>query len=116
MSDRDCSNLSRPHPHPGLFLALEGPDGGGKSTQAGRLAAWLREDGFDVVNCRDPGSTRVGDRLRAIVLDREVPFAFPPCRDADLHGQPSPACRRDHPAYPGRRHAWSLPIGSCSRR
>ncbi len=61
----------RPHPHPGLFLALEGPDGGGKSTQAARLAAWLREGGFDVVTCRDPGSTRVGDRLRAIVLDRD---------------------------------------------
>ncbi len=61
----------RPHPHPGLFLALEGPDGGGKTTQAARLAAWLRDDGFDVVSCRDPGSTKVGDRLREIVLDRD---------------------------------------------
>ena len=60
-----------PHPHPGLFLALEGPDGGGKTTQAARLAAWLRGDGFDVVSCRDPGSTAVGDRLREIVLDRD---------------------------------------------
>ena len=49
----------RPHPHPGLFLALEGPDGGGKTTQAARLAAWPRDDGFDVVSCRDPGSTKV---------------------------------------------------------
>jgi dTMP kinase len=32
---------------------------------------WLREAGFDVVACRDPGSTRVGDRLREIVLSRE---------------------------------------------
>lgn len=71
MSDQNQTTSSRPHPHPGLFLALEGPDGGGKSTQAARLAAWLREDGFDVVTCRDPGSTRVGDQLRAIVLDRE---------------------------------------------
>jgi dTMP kinase len=70
MSDQTAAISTRPHPHPGLFLALEGPDGGGKSTQAARLATWLREDGFDVVTCRDPGSTRVGDRLRAIVLDR----------------------------------------------
>jgi dTMP kinase len=59
-----------PRPHPGLFLALEGPDGGGKSTQAARLASWLRGEGLDVVACHDPGSTTVGDRLRAIVLDR----------------------------------------------
>jgi dTMP kinase len=64
------TDLRRPHPHPGLFLALEGPDGGGKSTQAKRLATWLREDGFDVVSCRDPGSTSAGNRLRQIVLDR----------------------------------------------
>ena len=70
MSEQTAAISPRPHPHPGLFLALEGPDGGGKTTQAARLAAWLREDGLDVVTCRDPGSTRVGDRLRAIVLDR----------------------------------------------
>ncbi|MGC8642841.1 MAG: dTMP kinase [Isosphaeraceae bacterium] len=71
MSNQTTTASNRPHPHPGLFLALEGPDGGGKSTQAARLAAWLREDGLDVVTCRDPGSTRVGDRLRSIVLDRD---------------------------------------------
>jgi dTMP kinase len=63
--------MTQPHPHPGLFLALEGPDGGGKTTQAERLADWLREEESDiVVTCRDPGSTEVGDRLRGIVLER----------------------------------------------
>ena len=71
MSEEAVSIPPRPHPHPGLFLALEGPDGGGKTSQVACLAAWLRTDGFDVVSCRDPGSTKVGDRLRAIVLDRE---------------------------------------------
>jgi dTMP kinase len=71
MPEEPSMDSSRPHPHPGLFLALEGPDGGGKSTQAARLAAWLRGEGMDVVSCRDPGSTAVGDRLRAIVLDRK---------------------------------------------
>ena len=34
------SNPTRPHP--GFFLVLDGPDGGGKTTQASRLADWLR--------------------------------------------------------------------------
>jgi dTMP kinase len=60
-----------PPPHPGFFLVLDGPDGGGKTTQAARLANWLRERGVDVVTCRDPGSTALGDRLRNILLDRD---------------------------------------------
>jgi dTMP kinase len=61
----------RPHPHPGFFLVLDGPDGGGKTTQAARLADWLRGRGFDVVTCRDPGGTALGNRLRAILLERD---------------------------------------------
>jgi dTMP kinase len=55
---------------PGLFFALDGPDGGGKTTQAARLVTWLREQGYDVVACRDPGGTAVGERVREILLDR----------------------------------------------
>jgi dTMP kinase len=54
----------------GCFLTLDGPDGGGKTTQAARLAAWLRNRGFEVVACRDPGGTALGERIRAILLDR----------------------------------------------
>lgn len=57
---------------PGLFLCLDGPDGGGKTTQATFLAEWLRARGFDVVACRDPGGTSLGDRLRTILLDRST--------------------------------------------
>ncbi|WP_337173709.1 dTMP kinase [Paludisphaera sp.] len=60
-----------PRPHPGFFLALEGPDGGGKSTQAARAADWLRSLDFDVVACRDPGGTALGERLRAVILADE---------------------------------------------
>jgi dTMP kinase len=67
MSDTDAPPSSRPS---GLFLALDGPDGGGKTTQAARLVAWLAGQGLDVVACRDPGGTPLGDRLRAILLDR----------------------------------------------
>jgi dTMP kinase len=62
---------ARPHPHPGFFLVLDGPDGGGKTTQAARLADWLRDRGLDVVTCRDPGGTGLGDRLRSLLLDRD---------------------------------------------
>jgi dTMP kinase len=70
--ESETSNFpSWKHPHPGFFLAFEGPDGGGKTTQAARLAEWLREGGeFDVVACRDPGSTALGNRLRDLLLQR----------------------------------------------
>jgi dTMP kinase len=54
----------------GLFLTLDGPDGGGKTTQAARLADWLRARGFEVVACREPGGTALGEHLRQILLDR----------------------------------------------
>jgi len=53
----------------GLFLALEGGEGAGKSTQACRLTDWLRGAGHDVLLTREPGGTSVGGSLRGIVLD-----------------------------------------------
>jgi dTMP kinase len=52
----------------GLFLSLDGIDGGGKSTQCRLLADWLRHRGHDVVTCVDPGGTPLGERLRDILL------------------------------------------------
>ena len=49
---------------PGLFIVLEGIDGTGKSTQAGRLAGWLRGQGREVVVSREPTDGPWGRRLR----------------------------------------------------
>jgi dTMP kinase len=56
-------------PVPGLLLALEGGEGAGKSTQARLLAIWLRDQGYDVIATHEPGATKVGMRLRALLLD-----------------------------------------------
>lgn len=53
----------------GVFIALEGGEGAGKSTQAERLASWLRSQGYAVLLTHEPGDTEVGAKLRRIVLD-----------------------------------------------
>lgn len=63
VEDRDL------RPRGGVFLAFEGVEGSGKSTQAQRLTEHLRAAGVDVVLAREPGSTPVGERIRGIVLD-----------------------------------------------
>ncbi len=65
-------NRSQTGGNSGRFLVLDGPDGGGKTTQAARLADWLRGLGREVVTCRDPGGTPLGERLRPILLDRHA--------------------------------------------
>ena len=52
----------------GRFITIEGPEGAGKTTQAARLEAHLRNDGIPVVRTREPGGTRLGERLREILL------------------------------------------------
>ncbi len=59
-----------------MFISLDGIDGTGKSTQLALLADWLRSAGLDVVVCRDPGSTALGEAIRKILLDSpETPIA-----------------------------------------
>ena len=53
----------------GLFITLEGPDGAGKSSQAGLLAERIRGVGRDVVLTREPGGTQMGERVRQVLMD-----------------------------------------------
>jgi dTMP kinase len=52
----------------GVFIALEGIDGSGKSTIARRLAAAAREAGLDVILTREPGGTAIGEQIRSVLL------------------------------------------------
>jgi len=52
-----------------LFVTLEGIDGCGKSSQVELLAAALSDEGRSVLTVREPGSTPVAERVRAILLD-----------------------------------------------
>lgn len=58
----------------GRFVVLEGGDGSGKSTQARRLVAWLREQGIDVVETFEPGATDAGAAIRELLLHRPDPI------------------------------------------
>ena len=55
--------------HRGLFVAVEGPDGSGKSTQARALTEALRAAGHEVVLTREPGGSDLGETLRELLLD-----------------------------------------------
>jgi dTMP kinase len=55
---------------PGVFITVDGPDGGGKTTQAERLAAYLRDRGVLVHLTREPGGTWLGERIRDLLLER----------------------------------------------
>ena len=54
----------------GWFIAVEGGDGTGKSTQIAALADWLTRRGYEVVATREPGGTELGRQLREILLHR----------------------------------------------
>lgn len=50
------------------FIALDGLDGTGKSTQCGKLLEWLVEQNIPAIGCTDPGGTPLGQKLREILL------------------------------------------------
>ncbi|MEY4657234.1 MAG: hypothetical protein RL466_47 [Actinomycetota bacterium] len=56
----------------GIFIAFEGGEGTGKSTQSKLLAQWLEQEGETVLLSREPGGTELGKDLRKILLGHET--------------------------------------------
>jgi dTMP kinase len=59
--------------YPGAFITLEGPDGSGKTSNVGYLAEQFRALGYDVVLTREPGGSKLGEELRALLLSNYMP-------------------------------------------
>lgn len=55
----------------GLFITFEGPDGSGKTTQIELLMGYLKEKGREVVTAIEPGGTKLGEKIRHMLLDKE---------------------------------------------
>jgi dTMP kinase len=51
-----------------LFITLEGPEGGGKSTQAVQLSAYLGGKGWDVLLTREPGGPVISEQIRRVIM------------------------------------------------
>ena len=58
----------------GFFITFEGIDGAGKTTQQHLAAQALRKQGYDVLESREPGGTQLAEKVRALVLDPELPL------------------------------------------
>ena len=63
----------------GLFIAIEGPDGCGKSTQIALLKEFLEKRGFDVILTREPGGTALGEEIRKLLLVGKEKKVSPYC-------------------------------------
>lgn len=55
----------------GRFITFEGCDGVGKSTQVRLLKEYLEESGQDALFLREPGGTKISEKIRALVLSSE---------------------------------------------
>jgi dTMP kinase len=80
-------------PTQGIFIAFEGGEGTGKSTQSKLLAQWLEQEGESIVLSREPGGTDLGKDLRKILLGHET-GAISPRAEALLY-----AADRAHHVY-----------------
>jgi dTMP kinase len=57
---------------PGKFITLEGIDGAGKSSHLAFIASHIRERGHEVLTTREPGGTRLGEKLREMLLHEKM--------------------------------------------
>ncbi|MDD5043997.1 MAG: dTMP kinase [Candidatus Omnitrophica bacterium] len=63
----------------GKFITFEGSEGSGKSTQSKLLCAYLKKKGYKTLFIREPGATKVGEKIRGILLDTKNKSLLPVC-------------------------------------
>lgn len=55
----------------GVFITIEGTDGSGKTTQIGLIKDYLSTRDREIVMVREPGGTRISEKIRNLILDPE---------------------------------------------
>jgi dTMP kinase len=75
----------------GLFITAEGPEGAGKTTIINMLASGLADEGYKVMQTREPGGIEIAEQIRAVILDTKN-TAMDPRTEALLYA----AARRQH--------------------
>lgn len=61
----------------GKLITFEGPEGSGKSTQSALLCKFLMSKGYRVLRVREPGGTKISEKIRSILLDTKNRQLFP---------------------------------------
>lgn len=61
----------------GLFITLEGGEGAGKTTSRAYISEFLRQQGIEVLETREPGGTEVSEAIRHVLLDSSLPSMHP---------------------------------------
>lgn len=60
-----------------MLIVFDGMDGAGKTTQIELFVSWLEESGHEVVRCKDPGDTAIGQKMRELLLGKhEIPISM----------------------------------------
>ena len=67
----------------GLFISFEGPEASGKSSQILLLSKYLKKNKIPHIITREPGGTKIGEKLRKIILDKKENICL-------LYTSPSP--------------------------
>lgn len=61
----------------GLFITLEGGEGAGKTTSRAYISEFLKQQGIEVLETREPGGTEVSESIRHLLLDNALPSMHP---------------------------------------